>query len=229
MPGNGPLTWTVPGRRRCLDRTAGTLSARWSWPTCWRPSIDYARNGFPVSEIIQGQWASSTPSLREWPTSAATYLPNGQPPAVGESFKNPQLADTYEQIAQGGRDAFYRGEIARKIVAFSEANGGYFTMADFEDHTSAWVEPVGTNYRGYDIWEVPPNSSGILALMILNIMEGYDIASPRPQQRGGDSPLHRGEEAGLGGPQHLCGGRGTRMRCRRGSSSRSRTRRRAAA
>ncbi len=176
MPGSGPLTWTVPGAvdawSQLVDRF-GTMELA----ELLEPAIGYARNGFPVSEIIQGQWASSTPALEQWPTSAATYLPNGRPPAVGDLFKNPQLADTYEQIAHGGRDAFYRGEIARKIVAFSEATGGYFTMADFEDHTSAWVDPVSTNYRGYDIWEVPPNSSGILALMILNIMEGYDIAS----------------------------------------------------
>ena len=92
-------------------------------------------------------------------------------------FKNPGLAKTYEAIARGGRDAFYRGDIARQIVAFSEANGGYFTMRDFEDHSSVWVEPVSTNYRGYDVWEIPPNSSGILALMILNMMEDYDLPS----------------------------------------------------
>ena len=94
-------------------------------------------------------------------------------------FRNLGLALTYEAIVQGGRDAFYRGQIARKIVAFSESNGGYFTMRDFEDHNSVWVKPVTSNYRGYDIWEMPPNSSGIVALMMLNILEGYDLASMR--------------------------------------------------
>ena len=174
MPGNGPLTWTVPGAvdgwHELLQRF-GTMTLA----EVLAPAIRYALEGFPVSEIIQRQWAGSMPSLAQWPDSAATYLPNGRPPRVGEVFRNPRLAATYEAIAQGGRDAFYKGDIARRIVSFSEANGGYFTMADFEDHSSVWVEPVSTSYRGYDIWEVPPNSSGILALMILNIMEGYDI------------------------------------------------------
>ena len=175
MPGTGPLTWTVPGAVDGWDQLLerfGTMD----FADVLRPAIGYARDGFPVSEIIQRQWAGSERSLAEWPDSAKTYLPNGRPPRAGEVFKNPGLAATYEAIALGGRDAFYRGDIARRIVAFSEANGGYFTMPDFEDHASAWVEPVSTSYRGYDVWEIPPNSSGILALMILNIMEGYDIA-----------------------------------------------------
>jgi gamma-glutamyltranspeptidase/glutathione hydrolase len=176
VPGTGPLTWTVPGAvdgwAQLLDRF-GTMSLA----EVLAPAIAYGRDGFPVSEIIQGQWAASERTLAEWPTSAATYLPNGRPPEVGELFKNPGLVRTYEAIAQGGRDAFYKGEIARKIVAFSESNGGYFTMRDFEDHSSMWVDPVTTSYRGYDIWEIPPNSSGIVALMMLNILEGYDMAS----------------------------------------------------
>ena len=176
MPGAGPLTWTVPGAvdgwHELLERF-GTMDLA----DVLAPAIAYARNGFPVSEIIRGQWAGAALALAQWPDSAATYLPDGRPPDVGEVFRNPRLADTYERIAQGGRDAFYRGDVARRIVSFSEGNGGYFTMADFEDHSSVWVEPVGTNYRGYDVWEVPPNSSGILALMILNLMEGYDVAA----------------------------------------------------
>ena len=176
VPGTGPLTWTVPGAVDGWDQLLkrfGTMG----FAEVLAPAIAYARDGFPVSEIIQGQWAASQASLSEWPTSAATYLPNGRPPAVGEVFTNPGLARTYEAIARGGRDAFYRGEIARTIVAFSESNGGYFTTRDFADHTSAWVEPVTTSYRGHDIWEIPPNSSGIVALMMLNILEGYDLPS----------------------------------------------------
>ena len=176
VPGGGPLTWTVPGAvdgwDRLLDRF-GTMD----FADVLAPAIRYARLGFPVSEIIQRQWLGAESMLARWPDSARTYLPNGRAPRVGEVFKNPGLADTYEAIAEGGRDAFYRGSIARRVVAFSEANGGYFTMRDFEDHTSSWVDPVTTNYRGYDVWEIPPNSSGIIALMMLNIMEGYDIAS----------------------------------------------------
>ena len=140
----------------------------------------YARNGWPVSAILQRQCSAAAMSGLDAsivPVSARTYLPNGRPPNVGEIFRKPGLANTYEAIAQGGRDAYYRGSIARKIVAFSEANGGYFTMPDFEDHTSEWVEPVTTSYRGYDVWELPPNSQGIIALMMLNMLEGYDIAS----------------------------------------------------
>ena len=175
VPGNGPLTWTVPGAVDGWDQLL-TRFGTMSFADVLAPAIAYARDGFPVSEIIQRQWAASEASLARWPTSAATYLPNGRPPAVGEVFRNPGLVRTYEAIAQGGRDTFYRGEIARKIVAFSESNGGYFTMRDFEDHSSVWVEPVTSSYRGYDIWEIPPNSSGIVALMMLNILEGYDLA-----------------------------------------------------
>ena len=176
VPGTGPLTWTVPGAVDGWDQLL-TRFGTMGFAEVLAPAIAYGRDGFPVSEIIQRQWAASERSLAEWPTSAATYLPNGRPPAVGDVFKNPGLVRTYEAIARGGRDAFYRGEIARTIVSFSESNGGYFTMPDFEDHSSVWVEPVTSSYRGYDVWEIPPNSSGIVALMMLNILEGYDIAS----------------------------------------------------
>ena len=176
VPGDGPLTWTVPGAVDGWDQLL-TRFGTMSFADVLQPAIDYARDGFPVSEVIQMQWAGSAEMLAKWPDSARTYLPNGRPPGVGEVFRNPGLAATYEAIARGGRDAFYRGSIARTIVGFSEANGGYFTMRDFEDHTSTWVQPVSTSYRGYDVWEIPPNSSGILALMLLNIMEGFDIAA----------------------------------------------------
>ena len=176
VPPDGPLTWTVPGAVDGWDqllRRFGTMT----FSELLAPAIGYARNGFPVSEIIQRQWRGAEDALAQWPDSARTYLPNGRPPEVGEVFRNPALATTYDAIAQGGRDAYYLGSIARKIVAFSEANGGYFTMPDFEDHTSEWVEPVTTSYRGYDVWELPPYSQGIVALMMLNILERYDIAS----------------------------------------------------
>ena len=176
IPTAGPLTWTVPGAVDGWDQLLqrfGTLT----FAEVLAPAIGYARDGFPVTEIIQRQWRGAEAALAQWPDSARTYLPNGRPPEVGEVFRNPGLATTYEAIARGGRDAYYRGSIARKIVAFSEANGGYFTIPDFENHTSEWVEPVTTNYRGYDVWELPPNSQGIVALMMLNILAGYDIAS----------------------------------------------------
>ena len=176
VPGNGPLAWTVPGAVDGWDQLLkrfGTMS----FSRVLEPAIRYARSGFPVTEVIQRQWSAAEASLSMWPDSARTYLPNGRAPEVGEIFMNPGLANTYEAIAREGRDAFYLGAVAREIVTFSERNGGFFAMEDFEDHTSTWVEPVSTSYRGYDIWEIPPNSSGIVALMMLNILEGYDITS----------------------------------------------------
>ncbi len=174
IPTKGPLPWSVPG---CVDGWAelnqrfGTLPLK----EILQPAIEYAETGFPVSEIIGRGWKSGEEALGEWPDTAQTYLPGGRAPEIGEIFRNPNLAATYRKIAEGGRDAFYRGDIAKTIVDFSEKNGGYFSIKDFEDHTSEWVEPVSTNYRGYDIWELPPNGQGIAALQILNLLEPYDI------------------------------------------------------
>jgi len=142
-----------------------------------QPAIDYAENGFPVSEIIGHDWSESEQALSEWPDTAATYRPGGRAPSIGEIFRNRNLAATYRAIASGGRDAFYKGPIAQQIVAFSQANGGYFSQKDFDDHASEWVEPVSTNYHGYDVWELPPNTQGIAALEMLNMLELYDVRS----------------------------------------------------
>ena len=104
-------------------------------------------------------------------------MPGGRAPEKGEIFKNPFLADTLEKIAKGGRDAFYKGEIARTIAAFMAEQGGFLSYDDLATHTSEWVEPVAPIYRGYDVWELPPNGQGIAALQILNIMEGYDVSA----------------------------------------------------
>jgi len=104
-----------------------------------------------------------------------TYTVNGKPPAKGELFRNPDLAHTYRLLAEQGRDAFYKGEIAEKIDAFSRANGGYLRKEDFAAHQSEWVEPISTNYRGYDVCELPPNTQGVTTLEMLNILEGYDL------------------------------------------------------
>jgi gamma-glutamyltranspeptidase/glutathione hydrolase len=179
IPTYGPLSWSVPG---CVDgwemliKRFGTKRLA----DVLKPAIDYAENGFPVSEVIGVQWASATRRLQEWPDSTQTYLPGGRAPETGELFRNPNLARSYRQIAQDGAQAFYRGEIARKIVAFSEKNGGYFSLKDFEDHRSDWVDPVSTNYRGYDVWELPPNGQGIAALEMLNVLEAYDLKSMGP-------------------------------------------------
>lgn len=179
IPDEGPLSWSVPG---CvagwhdLCERFGTLPLA----ELLAPGIKYAEEGFAVSEVIAHDWQSSERRLSQWPDSAATYLPGGHAPAEGEIFRNPRLAATYRAIAARGIDAFYRGEIAQKIVAFSEKNGGYFSLRDFADHKSDWVEPVSTNYRGYDVWELPPNGQGIAALQMLNLLEAYDLASLGP-------------------------------------------------
>jgi gamma-glutamyltranspeptidase/glutathione hydrolase len=146
-----------------------------------QPAIEYGEAGFPVPEIIAAMWSGAESKLREWPDSAATYLPDGRAPEEGELFRNPRLAATYRLIAARGRDAFYSGPVAETIVAYSRSHGGYFTVRDFHDHTSDWVEPVSTSYRGYDVWELPPNGQGIAALQMLNILEGFDLKSLGPQ------------------------------------------------
>ncbi len=176
VPSSGPLSWTVPG---AVDAWAELLERHgtMSLAQVLAPSIHYARNGFPVSEIIAGQWQEAADGLAEWPDSASTYLPGGRAPTKGELFRNPNLARAYEMIGSEGRDVFYRGPIAERIVAFSRANDGYFSVQDFAEHTSTWVEPVSTSYRGHDVWQLPPNSHGITALLMLNLLEGYDLES----------------------------------------------------
>jgi len=176
IPVDGPLAWSVPG---CVDGwdTLRTRFGTMSFERILGAAIRYAEEGFPVTEIIGRGWKASTKKLKKWPDSASTYLPGGQAPKVGELFRNPNLAASYRTIVRGGRDAFYCGPIAETIVEFSEANGGYFTLRDFADHASEWVEPVSTNYRGYDVWELPPNGQGIAVLEMLNVLETFDIRS----------------------------------------------------
>ncbi len=175
-PGSGPLSWMVPGAvdgwAELLDRF-GTMSLE----EVLAPAIAYAREGFPVTDIIAGDWAAAEEALSRWPESAATYLPDGRAPRAGEVFRNPDLARSYEVIAQQGRDGFYKGPIAEQIVTWGRENGAVLTMQDFAEHDSIWVDPISTRYRGYDVWELPPNSHGITALMMLNIMREFDVAS----------------------------------------------------
>ena len=141
------------------------------------PAIDYANNGFPVSELIAYYWDRSVPRLSPQPGSFKdTFTINGKAPRKGQIFKNPELGNTLSLIAQQGREAFYQGEIADKIDSFMKANGGYISRDDLASHTSTWVEPVSTNYRGYDVFELPPNGQGIAALQMLNMLEPYNLA-----------------------------------------------------
>ncbi len=176
VPGSGPLSWTVPGAvdgwGELLERF-GTMG----FAEVLAPATFHAANGFSVTEIISRNWRGTEEALRRWPDSAATYLPDGGAPRPGEVFRNPNLARSYELIARQGRAGFYKGAIAEEIVAWGQHNGALLTMQDFAEHASTWVEPISTSYRGYDVWQLPPNSHGITALLMLNIMENFDIAS----------------------------------------------------
>jgi gamma-glutamyltranspeptidase / glutathione hydrolase len=144
------------------------------------PAIRYAEEGFPVTEYIAGLWAVGVQNARSRRLPGAfldVYAPHGRAPAEGEVFRNPALARTLRLIGEQGRDAFYKGEIADAIDAFMRANGGFLRKVDFERHTATWVEPISVNYRGYDVYELPPNSQGIATLQILNILEGFDLRS----------------------------------------------------
>jgi len=141
-----------------------------------KPAIDYANQGFPVTELISYYWQKSVPRLSPQKGDfEKVYTIKGKGPAKGQVFKNPALANTLSILAQDGRDAFYQGKIAKKIDHFMKKNGGYLRYQDFAEHRSTWVEPLSTNYRGYDVFELPPNGQGIAALQILNILENYDL------------------------------------------------------
>ena len=176
VPFTGPLPVTVPG---CVDGWFALHGKFGKLPMeeLLQPAITYGREGFPVSEVIAYEMASNYEYVKDQPGFKETYMPDGHIPKKGEVFKNPDLAGTYEKIARGGRDAFYKGEIARTIDRYMKAHGGFLSYEDLASHTSDWVTPVSVNYRGYDIWELPPNGQGTAALQMLNILEGYDIAS----------------------------------------------------
>jgi gamma-glutamyltranspeptidase/glutathione hydrolase len=141
------------------------------------PAIHYAEEGFPVTELIAFYWHFGSELYKGLPGAfTETYTNNGRTPAKGDIFKNPGLAKTLRLIGEKGRDAFYKGEIADKIDKFMRENGGFLRKEDFEKHTSTWVDPVSLNYRGYDVFELPPNGQGIATLQILNILEGFDLA-----------------------------------------------------
>jgi gamma-glutamyltranspeptidase / glutathione hydrolase len=141
-----------------------------------KPTVDYANKGFPVSELISYYWQRSVPRLSPQPGDfKKVFTIDGKGPKKGQIFKNPALANTLFAIGKDGRDVFYKGAIAKKIDAFMKANGGYIRYRDLAEHSSTWVEPLSTNYRGYDVYELPPNGQGIAALQMLNILESYDL------------------------------------------------------
>ena len=142
------------------------------------PAINYANEGFPVTELIGYYLERSVPYLgAKFPNVLETYTVNGKAPSKGTIFKNPYLATTYSKLAKGGRDAFYKGEMAKTIVNFIKEQGGFLSYNDLATHKSEWVQPVSVNYRGFDVWELPPNGQGIAALQMLNIIEQYDFSN----------------------------------------------------
>jgi gamma-glutamyltranspeptidase/glutathione hydrolase len=177
IPVEGPLSWSVPGCVSGWGELHGRFGSR-PLQEILAASIQTADEGFPVTEVIASYWKGAEESLGRWPDSASTFLVDRKrTPRFGEIFRNPRLARSYQLIAEQGPDAFYRGSIAKRIVAFSEQNGGLFSMKDFRSHQAEWVTPVSTSYRGYDVWELPPNGQGIAALQILNVLENHDVAS----------------------------------------------------
>lgn len=173
MPSHGMLPVTVPG---AVDAWSAAL-ARFGEKTladALAPAIDYAENGFPVSEIIAHQWGL-TIGLLQHPEAIAAFTRDGRAPQVGDVVRLPALAQTLRAVARGGPDAFYRGEIAARIAAFSRRHDGLLAAADLAAHTSTWVEPIDTDYRGYRLYEIPPNGQGLTALLALNILECFDL------------------------------------------------------
>ena len=175
IPAHGPLPVSVPGAVDgwfALHDRFGKLPMR----EVLAPTIRYARDGHPVHQTIAYYWERSVPRLSKFPGFSEQFTIGGRAPRTGELWKNPNLADTLQKIAIGGRDAFYKGDIARTIDAYFKANGGFLSYEDMAAHHGEWVEPVSTNYRGYDVWELPPNGQGIAALQMLNVLEGYDFS-----------------------------------------------------
>ncbi|MEE4114711.1 MAG: gamma-glutamyltransferase [Marinilabiliaceae bacterium] len=174
IPAYGPLPVSVPG---CVDGwyEMHDMFGLMPMEEVLEPAISYARNGFPVSEVIAYYLKAGTDNLKRYPNVADVFMPGGKAPEKGEIFRNPALASTLEKIATGGRDEFYKGSIAKIISDFMKEQGGFLSYDDLARHHSEWVEPVSTNYRGYDVWELPPNGQGIAALQILNILEAYNI------------------------------------------------------
>ena len=185
IPSYGPLPVSVPG---CVD---GWFSLHKKFGTkpmieILMPAIQYAENGFPVTELVAYYMASASKRFKNYPNFEDTYMINGKAPVKGQIFKNPDLAKTLKIIGKEGRNGFYKGIVAKTISKFLKDQGGFLDEEDLQNHRSEWVNPVSANYRGYDVWELPPNGQGIAALQILNILEGFNI-----------------EEMGFGSAEHI--------------------------
>lgn len=176
MPGRGIDAATVPGAVNGWEKLL-TRFGRKRFADVLAPSIAYADAGFPVGEVVSVYWKDSEKVLREDAATTHTFLPGGRLPQAGELFRNPELAQTYRQIAAGGAAAFYKGPVAAKLLSSSKTHGGTMTAADLAEFDSEWVEPISTTYRGWTVYELPPNGQGIAALEMLNIMETFPLAT----------------------------------------------------
>jgi len=185
IPPFGSLSVTVPGAVDgwyALHDKFGKLPMT----ELLAPAIGYARDGFPVSQYIAALWAANMEGLafsqdvEEFENAQRTYLMNGTPPVQGQVFKNPDLARTYQALAQGGRDAFYKGQLAKTMDAYFRRIGGALRYEDFASHRGEWVDPISVNYHGYDVYELPPNGQGAAVLEMLKILEGYDLRKMGP-------------------------------------------------
>lgn len=176
IPPYGPLPVSVPG---CVDGwfELHDKFGKIKMNEILEPAIKYAENGFPVTELVAYYMKNASRNFEDYPNFKETYYIDDSTPYKGEIFKNPDLANTLKIIAEKGRKGFYEGKIAKTISNFIIDQGGFLSYDDLKSHKSEWIKPVSTNYRGYDIWELPPNGQGIAALQILNLLEGYDIKS----------------------------------------------------
>ncbi|WP_282122527.1 gamma-glutamyltransferase [Algibacter mikhailovii] len=194
IPSYGPLPVSVPGAVDGwfeLSKKFGTMNMA----DILQPAISYAEEGFPLTQLIAYYLGSVNRfEAQGFDNIKATYIDQngGKLPKEGELYKNPFLANTYKSIAKGGRDAFYKGEMAKTITSFVQEKGGFLSMEDLASHQSEWVEPVSINYRGYDVWELPPNGQGIVALQMLQILETYDFSKIK---FGSEEHLHLFTEA----------------------------------
>ena len=176
IPAYGPLPVSVPG---CVDGwfELHDRFGKMNMKNVLNPAINYAENGFPVTELVSYYMNIASKNFNTYANFKETCYVNGRTPKKGQLFKNPDLANTLKIIAKQGRKGFYEGEIAETISKFIIDQGGFLSYGDLKNHESDWIEPVSTNYRGYDVWELPPNGQGIAALQILNLLEGFDIRS----------------------------------------------------
>jgi gamma-glutamyltranspeptidase/glutathione hydrolase len=179
MPQRGWDSVTVPG---CVSAwmELSTQYGKLPFADLFEPAIKYAADGYMVTPTISRQWANGAAELKAQPGFAEAFMPNGRAPEAGEKFSFPAQARTLAKIAETKGEAFYRGELAEKIVAFGKQHGAAMALDDLASHTLDWVEPIGIDYRGYTLHEIPPNGQGIAALMALGIMENFDVASLPP-------------------------------------------------